>query len=223
MARAWHITKVVGLLLMAAACFAFAAASLGRPDLSPEVLEVATGKADGGGLAPLASTGVGQDIVYDGVTILKSSGKGWYCSGFTFAVFLETAKANGLLEDVPAWRISQAQREWFGATKESRIKQHVHAMEKLGIGHEVPLAEAKAGDFVCFSRVKSGHSVILVGLLMREGKIVGLRYRSAQPVTDGVGTTDEFFRTKEQVAGRINPKTIVVGRLRAKPWWRLWG
>lgn len=117
----------------------------------------------------LDDTGVSQEIAFQGVTILAPSKAGTYCSGFTFAVAMRVAKERGLLKDATAYQVKRFQREWYGATSNSRLKQLVTAMESLEIGHEVHPLEAKPGDFMVFSREKTGHSVIFLDWVNHDG------------------------------------------------------
>jgi hypothetical protein len=136
---------------------------------------------NGGGYCALTDTGVSTDIVFDGITILPKSEGGTYCSGFTFEVAMRAAQERGLLDDVDTYQIKRFQREWYGATPDSRLKQHITAMENLGIGHEVEPADAKIGDFVVFTREKPGHSVVFLDWIRLDGEIIGIKYRSSQP------------------------------------------
>ncbi|WP_058910029.1 hypothetical protein [Entomohabitans teleogrylli] len=72
----------------------------------------------------------------------------------------------------------------------------------FGMGQYVTFKNAKGGDFVYFNRSNgSGHAVILISYLNREGKpssdaesAIGFRYFSAQKNgTNGMGYRDAFF------------------------------
>ena len=53
---------------------------------------------------------------------------------------------------------------------------------------------ARAGDFVqLWRRSGSGHSVVFLSWVRKGGKIVGLRYWSTQPSTNGIGVSAEYF------------------------------
>jgi len=126
--------------------------------------------------------------------ILPKAAGGTYCCGFTFAVAMRMAASRGLLADKAVEQVQRFQREWFGATPASREKQCVTATENLGIGRQVSLEHARPGDFIQFWRANgTGHSVVLLRLLRRDGKLVGLEYRSSQGTTNGIGTRIEHF------------------------------
>jgi cell wall-associated NlpC family hydrolase len=200
---------VFGLMLAGLSCLV-AATLLRQHPSNADVLRVANSMPAGGGYCDLWDTGVADAIVYDGITILPKSKGGYYCSGFTFDVVMRVAAERGLLEDVSAYQIKRFQREWYGATPASRLKQVVTAMETLGIGHEVYPLDAQPGDFIVFSRPSSGHNAVFLGWIKHNNQIQGLRYRSSQPSTDGVGNEQEYFNTS---GGDIIPKYFFVARL----------
>jgi hypothetical protein len=64
-----------------------------------------------------------------------------------------------------------------------------HALDRFGVGKELPFSELKAGDFVNFNRANgTGHAVVFLGYLDKTSEIqnvysddiVGFRYFSAQ-------------------------------------------
>lgn len=198
----------VGLLCVIAAAFFWPQSD------NEDVLRAAYAIPDGGGYSDLATSGVPKTILYDGVMILEgNSNQGSYCCGYTFMVVMEAATARGLLEDAAPYEIKRFQREWYGATKASRLKQVVTAMENLAIGHEVYPLDAQPGDFLVFSRADSGHSVVFLDWVRQRGVIVGIRYRSSQPRTNGVGDATEYFTTSGNSTGSIIPKYVFVARL----------
>ncbi len=178
-----------------------------------DVLRIAYDFPNGGGYSGLTETGVAEDIVFKGITILPKGKNGSYCCGYTFAVAVRVAEERGLLEDASPYQLKRFQREWYGATAQSRIKQVVTAMENLEIGSEVYPLDARAGDFIVFSRDKSGHSAVFLEWIKRDRQIVGIRYRSSQPATKGVGDRTEYFTTSGYSDGSIIPKYFFVGRL----------
>jgi len=150
---------------------------------------------DGGGYdKSWKGSGSPEDIVFKGKTILAKGANGSYCCGFTFAVAMRTAAARGLLADRSVEQVQRFQREWYGATPASREKQCVLAAENLGVGHEVKLDDARPGDFVQLARANgTGHSVLLLRPIRRDGKLVGIEYRSSQGSTNGIGNRAEHF------------------------------
>ena len=187
-----------------------------------DILRIANSFEDGGGYCDLSDTGVSEDIVVDGFTVLRKSEKGTYCCGFTYMVVMRAAEERGLLEDTEPYQMKLFQREWYGATAGSRIKQVATAMETLGIGHEVTPAEARPGDFAVYTRKDGfGHSVVFLGWIQSaDGKILGLRYRSSQGETDGVATTNGFFADSGigSPSSGIDRDLLYFGRL-DRPWW----
>lgn len=182
------------------------------------VLEIARSFDDGGGYEWSSGSGSPQTIEFAGETILPDQEKGTYCSGFTFSVVMQAANERGLLRGKNADEIRRFQKEWYGVPKDAQEKQCVLAMERLGIGAEVKLSEAKPGDFVQIWRNnKSGHSVVLVELICDGGRVVGLNYRSSQKSTDGVGDRVEFFADAPGREGAVLRNRTYVGRLAEAP------
>lgn len=153
------------------------------------VLSVARAIPDGG-VYQISGTGVPFDVVHQGALIL-AKGPTVYCSGFTFAVCMEAARARGLLRSKSVQDVRAFQRNWYGAGGESE-ELSGPALEKLGIGRRVSHAEAAPGDFMQFWRTSgNGHSTVFLDWLKEGGRRVGVRYRSAQ--SDGVGDKTERF------------------------------
>jgi hypothetical protein len=178
-------------------------------------LDVARALADRGGYVWKDGSGSPVEIVHRGEVILPKQARGTYCCGYTFAVAMRTAEARGLLADKSADEVRKCQKEWFGATPDSAERQCALAMQRLGIGKPVKsIAAARPGDFVQLWRTdKSGHSVVLVELVREGERVVGLRYRSSQKSTDGVGERDEFFSDVEGRQGRVDRRRTYAGRL----------
>jgi hypothetical protein len=79
------------------------------------------------------------------------------------------------------------------------------AFERFGIGEKVPFEKLVPGDLLAFSRRKSGHAVVFLGYLDRQGKsidiydasrVAGFRYMSSQgqglPIS-GIGYRNAYF------------------------------
>jgi len=173
--------------------------------------------ADGGGYdKSWKGSGSPEEIVFKGRTILPKAANGTYCCGFTFAVAMRVAATRGLLADKSVEQVQRFQREWFGATPASREKQCVVAAENLGIGREVALDDARPGDFIQFWRANgSGHSVVLLRAIRREGRLVGLEYRSSQGSTNGIGNRIEHFADAEPKGALLRARSYVC-RLNAR-------
>ena len=75
------------------------------------------------------------------------------------------------------------------STVEAFETQCLYVLEKEKLGRKVEWEEAEPGDFVQFWRNnKSGHSVLFLGWERDSvGVISGLKYRSSQTKTDGIG------------------------------------
>jgi hypothetical protein len=179
------------------------------------VLDVARSFNDGGGYVWESGSGAPKEIKLRGQTVLSAQKKGTYCSGFTFSVAMEAAAERGLLKDKKLEAVRQFQKEWYGVPKDAAETQCALAVERLGIGKRIKnLDDARPGDFVQLWRTnKSGHSVVLVELVRDGGKIIGLKYRSAQKSTDGVGDRTEYFADASGKGGKLDRKRIYVARL----------
>ena len=199
---------------------ASAAVALAKPSDKPaiDVLDVARAYEDGGGYLWEGGSGAPRAIEFDGVTILPAQKKGTYCSGFTFSVVMDAAKQRGLLRGKHAADVKQFQKEWYGSTKEAAEAQCALAVENLGIGRAVKLSDARPGDFVQLWRTnKSGHSVVLVEWVREQGKVVGLKYRSSQTSTDGIGDRVEYFSDAPGRDGKVIRERTYAARLDEKP------
>jgi hypothetical protein len=180
--------------------------------LAASVAEIAHSYPDGGGYE-WKGTGVPEAIRFGEATILDK-GKSTYCSGFTFAVVMKAAAERGILKGQTAEQVRAFQKEWYGSTKESGETQCAYALEKLGIGKEVKAADAREGDFLQLWRTnKSGHSVVFLDWVTDGSKRIGLKYRSSQKSTDGIGDRVEYFAGTPGKKGLVDPKRIYFGRL----------
>ena len=182
---------------------------------SKSVVDIARTFPDGGGYE-WKGTGVPEDIRFKGKTIL-AKGKATYCSGFTFAVVMKTANERGLLKDKRTEQIQSFQKEWYGATKESRETQCAYAIEKFGIGQHVAIKDAKPGDFLqLWRKNKSGHSVVFLDWVVADGRPIGVRYRSTQTLTNGIGDRVEYFADTPGKKGPVDSKRLYFARLKTK-------
>lgn len=180
------------------------------------ILRIANSYTDGGGYRRNWGGGSGSPdaIRHGGVTILKADTGGTYCCGYTLAVVVRAMNELNLLEGKTPEQLKRFQKLWYGATAEDRERLVSFAVEDLGVGREVPADEAKAGDFLQLWRTnKSGHSVIFLGWLTDDqGRRIGIRYRSSQGSTDGIGDTTEKFVA---FGGRVMPSRLYFARLGA--------
>ena len=176
-----------------------------------DVIAMAYKYHNGGGYS-LKATGVPENVIFKRAKIL-TAGKGTNCSGFTFAVAMHVAADRSLTLDFQPAQIRRFQQEWFGVPPNSQVKTLVQAMQDSGIGHEVSPLDARPGDFVQFWAEKQGHSVIFLDWIKRDGQIIGLKYRSSQPATNGIGDFSALFTTSGSSKGVILPGKFFVGRL----------
>ncbi len=207
------------------AVFALFAATLsaayGAPATQPaakpiDVIAVSRTLADGGGYnVKWGGSGTVEEIRFKDTRILAKGQDGTYCCGFTFNVVMKAAGQAGLLKDKTVEQVKRFQKEWYGAVTEPDIreKQCAVALEHLGIGKQVSPDEAQPGDFLQFWRTKSGHSVVFLNWVEKDGRRVGFNYRSSQGSTDGVGDKVEHFKDSGIPKGEVDPKRMYFGRL----------
>ncbi len=127
---------------------------------------------------------------------------------------MDAAAKRRLIEDVEPYRIAQFQKEFYGIPQAARWRQIAYAMETLDIGYGVTADEVKAGDFVTFSRKATGHAAIFLNWVLDGDRVVGLRYRSSQANTNGVGDISEYFVGSGAAKETILPRTVYFGRLK---------
>jgi len=193
--------------------FSLAGASLvASVGVGASVADIAHSYPDGGGYE-WKGTGAPEAIRFGATTILEK-GKSTYCSGFTFAVAMKAATERGLLKGKTAEQVRTFQKDWYGSTRESGETQCAYALEKLGIGKEVRVADAREGDFLqLWRRNKSGHSVVFLDWVTEGGMPIGVKYRSSQKSTDGIGDRVEYFAGTPGKKGLVDPKRLYFGRL----------
>jgi len=165
-----------------------------------------------GGKYNWKGSGTPHPIVFKNETILKQGEGGTYCSGFTFAVAMQTAIDRGLLAEKSPEDIRKFQKEWYGATGDTE-KQAGPAMQNLNIGRSIPPEEARAGDFIQFWRGKSGHSAVFLNWVKQDGKKIGFQYRSTQKSTDGIGNKIEYFNDVPDKKGDVVRSRTYFARL----------
>jgi hypothetical protein len=180
-----------------------------------DVLAAARAIPDGGSYVWANGSGAPREIRHDGELILKAQVKGTYCSGFTFCVAMQAATERGLLKGKIAQAVRQFQKEWYGSTEDAAERQCALAVERLGIGREVKsLADARPGDFMQIWRTnKSGHSVLFLDWVREGDQVVGIKYRSSQKSTDGVGDRIEYFADAPGRDGKVDRQRTYVARL----------
>ncbi len=162
--------------------------------------------------------GVTRDISYLGQVYAKGDPHGRaFCSGITFEVFMRA---------YAAWAADQGQafvmpgipdlstldtfrRRWWGKERKDTM---AHALTSFGLGAIIEnKRDAQPGDFVQLWRHNgSGHSAVFMGWEIRRGKIVGIRYWSVQPATDGIGYRTEHFGRH---GARVDPRRVTLVRV----------
>lgn len=223
MSKRKHIyLRFVAATLAVAGCAALAYGIWLRPKPPPQrhpqpqasgddIVKIAYSFKNGGGYDAKRS-GVTTDVMFGGTKILTAN-ETTHCSGFTFVIAMRASRQRSLLKNINAIAVKRFQKEWYGAVPGSEVKTLVTAMEHLGIGREIYALDAQPGDFVQFWAHKSGHSAIFLEWLKRDGKVVGLKYRSSQPATKGIGDHSGHFTTSGLSTGVIEPEKFFVGRL----------
>jgi hypothetical protein len=181
---------------------------------SDSVVKIARSFADGGGYdSSWKGSGVPAEIRFHDERVLPK-GRGSYCCGFTFTVAMDAATRRGLLRDKSVDQVRAFQKQWYGATEESREIQCAFAVATLGIGKPVELQDARPGDFLQFWRTnKSGHSVVFLEWIAEGGERVGFRYRSSQGSTKGIGDRVEYFERVPGRDGAVDRKRMYFCRL----------
>jgi hypothetical protein len=183
--------------------------SIGQP-LNDFILNEAY-KYEGGSYV-LSSTGCPIDLIHNSDTILKKSKTGSYCSGFTFTVFFNIMQGQKMFDKITGSELKKLQKHWYGIPTESFETQCLYVLENQNWGRKISFEDAKPGDFVQFWRNnKSGHSVIFLDWEKDStGKITGIKYRSSQTKTNGIGDRSESigFGPKE-----LNRNRIYIARL----------
>lgn len=166
-----------------------------------EVLRVAGAFRSGGGYRSLGS-GAPKALHAAGVQVLAAGDEGTtHCSGFTFAVMWTVAEARGLIARFSPDQLHHLQRAWFGAEGDAE-RQAGPALAALAIGDSVPLEACMPGDFVQFWRGRTGHSAVLLEWRGEGARRTGLRYRSSQASTAGIGDHEEYFSDAEGPDGK---------------------
>lgn len=178
--------------------------------LNSRVLEIAK-SLEGGGYK-WSSSGVPKSIFFKNSEILKKSNEGTFCSGYTFMVAFDALLESGKIDHLEVDDIKWLQRNWYGTNAESGETQCLFSLEKLKLGMGVMHADAMPGDFVQFWRNnKSGHSVIFLDWVKNaSGKIIGIKYRSTQKSTNGIGDRIETIGNGEK---DIDIKRLYIVRL----------
>jgi len=157
------------------------------------------------------------DLEYAGAVVARGEAKKrTYCCGLTFEVWLRACEAAAKkagkedlrIGDLDPAGLRKLKADWYVAT--DLRKGPVDALVPRGLGRAIERpADARPGDFVQLWRKNgSGHSVIFIAWERENGKIVGIRYWSTQPATNGIGVRIERFEGERGV----KPEEIYVVR-----------
>ena len=186
-----------------------------RPaDSRGATLDIAYEYPDGGGYV-WKDTGVPEDLVFDGQSLLKKSESGTFCCGFTLAVAFRVGQERDLFAGKSFEEMQQFYRDWYGMKAGPGDPLIATAMENLGVGEAVDVEQAHPGDYLQFWRDNgSGHSVIFLAWVEEGGERVGFRYRSSQTATDGIGDHEERFAGK---GGKVKPDALFFARFLKHP------
>lgn len=174
--------------------------------------------------------GVTENILYQGSLIAKANpdrSKSSHCVGLTYEVFFkamqERNKEAGISPDnfnnMTINNMRDFMLTWYDAegTPKSKGDQLAGAIVKYGLGNQITrLEDAKAGDFIDFSRTKSGHTAVFINWLRDDkGNIVGFKYWSTQESTNGIAYKEEYFSDNPQEAfkGTVNRNQLYIGRV----------
>jgi hypothetical protein len=176
--------------------------------------------------------GVTENISYQGSIIAKANpdgSKSSHCVGLTYEVFYKAMKERnrevGISSDnfnnMTIDNMKDFLLTWYAAkgNPKSEGNQLAGAIVKYGLGTQITrLEDAKAGDFIDFSRTKSGHTGVFINRLKDDkGNIVGFKYWSTQESTNGIGYKEEYFsdNLKGAFKGAVDRKQIYIGRVGA--------
>jgi predicted Zn-ribbon and HTH transcriptional regulator len=125
---------------------------------------------------------------------------------------MKVLQQRGLLDTMTPSQLKNFQKTWYGAKDFEKGKSETlstKALEDYNLGKRIEHKEAKSGDIAQIWRNNgSGHSVIFKDWVTDDkGNRIGIKYRSSQANTKGVGDRTEMFDNN------IDPDRIYVARL----------
>lgn len=189
----------------------------GDGDYNAEVLATVNSMSGGGYKwekgNPDCGPGVPEDIVFKSTTLLKAVPEyGTYCCGYTFWVFFKVAMAHNMLDSKTVKQVREAQQAWYIGLAAAGLKGPAYVLPTLAIGDAIDPEEARPGDFLQIWRTNgSGHSVVFTGWeTAADGTKIGVKYRSTQPSTDGIGDRMEKLSGH---GGSVDYNKLYFGRL----------
>ncbi len=155
--------------------------------------------------------GVTRNISYKNALIAKahpSGNRASHCTGITFEVFFKAMQSRNrdlsvAIDDFNGMSVSDLRsfmQLWYVAGPKSSNNLAI-AVERYGVGQRIhDLADAKAGDFIDFSRTNgTGHTAVLINWIQQNGEIIGFKYWSSQGSTGGISYNTEYFTPKGSV------------------------
>lgn len=159
--------------------------------------------------------GVTEDLYYKGELLLKANPSGdraSNCTGITFEVFFKAMQRrnkdlglsiddfNGMSKD----QLFDFILTWFVAMGDKSESNLTVAIEKYGLGNRIyNLENLRPGDFMDFSRENNtGHAVIFINWIRKEGQIIGFKYWSSQGSTNGISYKEEYFNIKDKFGNK---------------------
>lgn len=174
--------------------------------------------------------GVTENIFYKGSLIAKANpdgSKSSHCVGLTYEVFVKAMKERNIeagispenFNNMNINNMKDFMLTWYAAQGTSKLQgdQLAGAIVKYGLGTQIKrLEDAKAGDFIDFSRVKSGHTAVFINWLKdSKGNITGFKYWSTQESTNGIAYKEEYFSDNPvgDTNGAVNRNQLYIGRV----------
>jgi hypothetical protein len=174
--------------------------------------------------------GVTENIIYKGSLIARANpdgSKSSHCVGLTYEVFFKAMKKRNKEAGISSNNFNNMTLDnmkdflltWYAAkgNPKSEGNQLAGAIVKYGLGIQITrLEDAKAGDFIDFSRTKSGHTAVFINWVRdSKGNIAGFKYWSTQDSTNGIGYKEEYFSDNAKAAfrGTVNRKQLYIGRV----------
>ena len=149
--------------------------------------------------------GSSMDVMLMGKRVMRGEEqKRTFCCGLTLEVFARVydewlmEQPEGFEPPVTPDNWRDFQRVWF--VLEANGPGPSAALEKYGIGRQIQAHEALPGDFVQIWRTSrtggqgSGYSVVFLDWVRNDaGKVVGMKYWSTQPGTNGINENIEYY------------------------------
>ncbi|MEG6615941.1 copper amine oxidase N-terminal domain-containing protein [Peptococcaceae bacterium 1198_IL3148] len=175
--------------------------------------------------------GVTTNLVYQDKIIAKANPRGdlaSHCVGITFEVFFKAMQQRnedlGIsvdnFNDMTWQELQDFMLTWYVAKGDKSISNVAVAVEKYGLGKRIGnIADAQPGDFVDISRENNtGHTVIFIDAIKKDGQIVGFKYWSSQESTNGIAYKTEYFNLKDQNGnkyGNVMADKVYIARVSA--------